>query len=113
MKKRRLIIVAFMLATVLTLGVGYAALTGTLMIDSSATFYGNAFAQSELMAAVQFTDATSDDANVDAKLSDGDTHLAILRVTFTDVNGTGAVDFDAMSATLLAWSGAWSRACIG
>ena len=57
MKKRNLVIVAFMLVAAMTIGIGYAALTGTLVLSGNAQYdkdaSDNAFEQD-----IVFTNAT-------------------------------------------------------
>jgi len=102
MKKRRLVIVAFMLATVLTLGVGYAAINGSLGITGRMEFQGKALTEPEVVNAVKFVASgdgapTVTDAGLCAATVSGD-HAADMSVTFTDPNGVVGEQFT-VSAT--------------
>ena len=84
MKKRRLVVVAFLMATVLTLGVGYAAITGTLGVTGRVEFNGTGVVSTEVNQAVKFTDAVAGE-NCTASIT-GD-HAADMVVTFNDTEG--------------------------
>lgn len=90
MKKRRIAIVAFMLATVLTLGVGYAAVSGVLNITGTGTFRGNNLAQNEILKAIKLTNPTPDDyatATITTDAVTGEQHTAVINVNFNDTTG--------------------------
>ena len=61
MKNRRTIVIAFLLVAVLTIGVGFAALTDTLTASGSAGILKTG-AQSEFEAKVYFSNASTQDA---------------------------------------------------
>lgn len=88
MKKRRIVIVAFMLATVLVLGVGYAAVSGVLDIRGTGTFMGKNLAQNEILEAVKFTAAEGDDECTAKIIEDGVGRTAKMDVGFNDTTAT-------------------------
>ncbi len=102
MKKRRLVIVAFMLATVLTLGVGYAAVNGSLGITGRVEFQGKALTEPEVINSVKFVKegtgapTVTDEGLCTATVSSD--HAADMSVTFTDPNGVVGEQFT-VSAT--------------
>lgn len=96
MKKRRIAIAAFLLAATLVMGVGFAAITGTLNITGTAYFHGKSATSSDILAAIRFTDniSVNDESIVVAnKKSD---HAASMDVTFRD---TDAVPGEVFTAT--------------
>lgn len=87
MKHRRLMIAAFMLAAVLTIGIGYAAITGTLGVTGRVEFKGTSSTSSVVNSAVKFDkDYTIEATNCTAAVT-GD-HAADMNVYFADTNGT-------------------------
>lgn len=57
MKNRKLLIVSFLLAATLIMGVGYANLSGSLSITGDATFIGVEMLEDNVPLALQFVDA--------------------------------------------------------
>ena len=104
MKTRRIAIVAFLLATVLTLGIGYAAISGVLGISGRATFNGTAVTQSEVTKALQFTNAVGDENCVANVTQDGTGHSADMTVTFNDANGIIGDKFVAVATYTISYS---------
>lgn len=85
MKKRRLTIVAFLLCATLIMGIGYAAISGTLNITGTAYFNGTSAVSSDILSAIKFTEANAGD-NCTATIATD--HSATLDVTFNDTEGT-------------------------
>ncbi len=85
MKKRRLMIVSFLVCAALIMGIGYASVNGTLNITGQAEFNGKSVVSSEITKAVKFTDFQAV-ANCTARIN-GD-HAAGMTVTFNDTEGT-------------------------
>ena len=75
MKNRRNIIIAFLLCACLLVGIGYAQISGQLMIGGNARFNGQSELTNEIKAAVIFSDAKANDDNC-------------ISATFTDKNAT-------------------------
>lgn len=98
MKKRRLAIVAFLLSAILVIGIGYAAVTGTLNITGTAYFHGTGTSGTAINAAVKFTEDIEIDPNNDgvvtASITDQTSFLAAdMNVTFNDAVGAAGEDF--------------------
>ncbi len=102
MKKRRIAIVAFMLATVLTLGIGYAAVSGALNIRGTGTFRGKNLAQNEILDAVRFTDAVGDEY-ANARLDPADDTIAVVDINFNDTTGV-AQTYTSVSTFTIAYA---------
>ena len=83
MKQRRLTIVAFLLIATLVLGIGYAAISGTLAIDGTATYNPNSLLES--MTKVYFSHVTTTDCAVSL---DAAGENATMTVAFNDLEGT-------------------------
>ena len=92
MKKRNLIITAFLLCATLIMGVGFAALSGTLNITGTAYFNGTAATSSDILSALKFTNAVAGD-NCTATVAND--HSATMDVVFNDTNGTPGEVFTA------------------
>ena len=85
MKKRRLIITAFVLCASLVIGIGYATLTGTLDIDGSATFKGKTALGEQVV--VGFTSSKPGTNCTDAAIDTSDPTKANITVVFNDTLG--------------------------
>ena len=75
MKNRRNIVIAFLLCACLLVGIGYAQISGQLIIGGNARFNGQSELTNEVKAAVVFSDAKANDSNC-------------ISATFTDKNAT-------------------------
>ena len=90
MKNRRLAIVSFLLIAVLVMGVGFAALVDTLNVTGSATFRPAAVVETDVDAAIYFTQAEADgDYCISASIKTSDPDEATMTVYFNDA---GEVD---------------------
>lgn len=104
MKRRRLVIGAFLLVAVLVMGVGYAAVSGQLNIRGSAVYNGPSEVAADTHSAVHFLKATAltpaDDAvQVTAGISATDTtnDTANIQVIISDSDGTPDREFVAQA----------------
>ena len=79
MKSRRIAIIAFALVAVMTLGVGYAALTDTLNINGTANLL-HSDAQDQFNAEVYFS-SVGNQANCTASIDPSDNDLATITIT--------------------------------
>ena len=85
MKNRRLAIVSFLLIAVLVMGVGFAALVDTLNVTGSATFRPAAVVETDVDAAIYFTQAEADgDYCISASVKTSDPDEATMTVYFND-----------------------------
>lgn len=107
MKKRRLIITAFILCASLVIGIGYATLTGTLDIDGTATFKGKDALGEQVV--VGFTSSKTGTNCTDASIDTSDTTKANITVVFNDTlgnayeftgNATYKISYDVADDTL-------------
>ena len=90
MKNRRFAIVSFVLIAVLVMGVGFAALVDTLNVTGSATFRPAAVVETDVDAAIYFTQAEADgDYCISASVKTSDPDEATMTVYFNDA---GEVD---------------------
>ena len=85
MNKRNLAIAAFLLCATLVMGIGFAALTGTLNITGTAYFNGTAATNSDILSSLKFTNAQAGDNCTAAVATD---HSATMDVVFNDTEGT-------------------------
>ena len=89
MKNRRLAIVSFLLIAVLVMGVGFAALVDTLNVTGSATFRPAAVVETDVDAAIYFTQAEADgDYCISASVKTSDPDEATMTVYFNDAGET-------------------------
>ena len=89
MKNRRLAIVSFLLIAVLVMGVGFAALVDTLNITGTATFRPAAVVETDVDAAIYFTQAEADgDYCISASIKNSDPDEATMTVYFNDAGET-------------------------
>ena len=108
MKRRRLAIVAFLLSAILVMGIGYAAVSGTLNITGTAYFHGTGTSGTAINAAVKFKDeiAVSNSEMVSASITDTTNYLAAdMNVTFNDAVGTPGTPFSAYATFTIVYEG--------
>ena len=84
MKNRRLAITSFILIAVLVMGIGFAALVDTLNITGTATFRPAAVVETDVDAAIYFTDAVSDENYCVSATVKADPDEAGMTVVFND-----------------------------
>ena len=84
MKNRRLAITSFILIAVLVMGIGFAALVDTLNITGTATFRPAAVVETDVDAAIYFTDATPNDDYCVSATVKADPDEAGMTVVFND-----------------------------
>ena len=101
MKKRNLVFVAFMLCATLVMGVGFAALSGTLNITGTAYFNGTAATNSDILSSLKFTNAAAGDNCTAAVATD---HSATMDVVFNDTEGTVGEVFTATATYTIAYT---------
>lgn len=89
MKKRKIAIVAFMLAAILALGVGFAALTDTLTIEGSAKIAADG-AQEVFDEDIFFSKALADTTRCTAAIDGTDKDKATMTVLDGVLKGTGS-----------------------
>lgn len=92
MKNRKLLIMSFLVAATLVVGVGFAALTGSLDVTGTAKFIGSGMADVEVRNALNFTKAQAGQ-NAVASLTSADpvtgfSKYADLTVEFHDLDGS-------------------------
>ena len=92
MKKRNLVIAAFILTATLLMGIGFAALNGTLNITGTAYFYGTAATNSDILTSLKFANPTNLE-NCTATIATN--HSATMDVVFNDTNGVVGEEFTA------------------
>ena len=98
MKNRRKIIVAFLVLATLVMGVGYAAVNGTLKISGAAEFNGTSIVQSDVNKALKFESAAVVDGYANVCTAGVTTdHAADMSVTFNDGIGNPGDVFTAMA----------------
>ncbi len=85
MKKRRIIITAFILCASLVIGIGYATITGNLYINGTATFKGSVALDEQV--AVGFTASKTGTNCTDASIDTSDKTKANITVVFNDTLG--------------------------
>lgn len=100
MKKKSLVIAAFLLCATLVMGVGFAALSGTLNITGTAYFNGTAATNSDILSSLKFTNATAGDNCTATVASD---HSATMDVVFNDTDGTVGKVFTATATYTIAY----------
>ena len=89
MKKRKIAIVAFMLAAILALGVGFAALTDTLTVTGSAGIAADG-AQEVFDEDIYFSKALADTSRCTAEIDATDKDKATMTVKDGIFKGTGS-----------------------
>ena len=103
MKKRRLVVAAFLLCATLLMGIGYAAISGQLTINGTATYNGTGEVGSDIHTAVKFTNATAM-TNCTAAITDTATgNVANMIVTFNDTEGVAGTEFTATAKYTVAY----------
>ena len=96
MKNRRLLIVSFLLVSVLLVGIGFAQVTGNLMVKGTATFTGKTLTQSNVMDALEFVRYNA--KNCEVEIGSGSTGAgqnATMTVAFHDYEGNTSNTFTA------------------
>lgn len=88
MKNRRLAIASFILIAVLMMGIGFAALVDTLNITGTATFRPAAVVETDVDAAIYFTEATPDENYCVSATIKTDPDEAGMTVVFNDAGET-------------------------
>lgn len=102
MKKRRIVIISFVLAAVLTVGVGFAALAETLNISGTGTFRPVSVVNDRVDAAISFTNATADNIYCTAASASGD--MADMTVLINDAGER--TEFEAVAIYEVTYSAA-------
>ena len=88
MKNRRIAIASFLLIAVLVMGIGFAALVDTLNITGTATFRPAAVVETDVDAAIYFTQATPDENYCVSATIKADPDEAGMTVVFNDAGET-------------------------
>lgn len=99
MKNRRTIIVAFLVVAMLVVGIGYAAVNGTLNITGQATFTGQNMVSSDIYQALKFSAVTltvngTDYSDICTASIDSN-HAAKMNVNFKDGSAIAGAVFTA------------------
>lgn len=98
MKNRARIITAFLLCACLLVGVGYAQISGQLIIGGNARFNGQSELTSKVKEAVIFSNAVPNDVNcISASITDNAKKTADMTVVINDA--VGVADTFSASAT--------------
>ena len=103
MKKRNLVITAFLLCATLLMGIGFASLSGTLNITGTAYFNGTAATNSDILSSLKFKTATAGENCTAAVATD---HSATMDVVFNDTNGTVGEVFTATATYTIEYTSA-------
>ena len=88
MKKRRIVLASFLLIAVLVMAIGFAALVDTLNITGTATFRPAAVVETDVDAAIYFTQATPDENYCVSATVKADPDEAGMTVVFNDAGET-------------------------
>lgn len=88
MKKRRLAIASFLLIAVLMMAIGFAALVDTLNVTGTATFRPATVVETDVDAAIYFTEATPDENYCVSATVKADPDEAGMTVVFNDAGET-------------------------
>ena len=99
MKNRKIVITAFLLFATLLMGVGYAAISGDMLIQGSVEFLGFDNTQTSVKQAIKFTDditTSVNDSNSKVTATRSSDHGATMDVVFQD---TSSSDTDAFTAS--------------
>lgn len=103
MKKRRLVVAAFLLCAMLLMSIGYAAITGQLTINGTVTYNGTGEVGADIHTAVKFTEAKAL-TNCTAAITDTATgNVANMIVTFNDTEGVAGTKFTATAQYTVAY----------
>lgn len=91
MKKRRLVLGSLLLAAVLVMGIGFAALVDTLNITGTATFRPAGVVETDVDAAIYFTTAAPDEDYCISANVDSNPDIAYMTVVFNDAGETNRI----------------------